>query len=76
MIRVRQIKVPIREDNKETILLKIARKLNISEKDIIHYEISKKSIDAREKNNLLYIYEIDVEVLKEEIILEKNKSII
>ena len=75
MIRVRQIKVPIREDNKETILLKIARKLNISEKDIIHYEISKKSIDAREKNNLLYIYEIDVEVLKEEIILEKNKSI-
>lgn len=71
MIRVRQIKVHIDSNN---ILNKIASKLNVKENDIKSYKIIKESIDARDKNNLFYIYEVDVEVLNEDKILKNNKS--
>ena len=40
-------------------------------------KISKKGIDARDKNNIFYVYEIDVKVLKEEKILSivKDKEV-
>ena len=71
MIRVRQVKVHIDSNN---LVKKIATKLNIKESDIKSYKIIKESIDARDKNNIFYIYEVDVEVLNEEVILKKNKS--
>ena len=74
MIRVRQIKVPILEDKKEILLKKISEKLNISKEQIKSFEISKKSIDAREKEDIKYIYECDVEVREEEKILRRNHS--
>ncbi len=74
MIRIRQIKVPIREDNENTLLKKIAKELRISKEDIKSYEISKKSIDARDTSSIKYIYECDVEVTEEEKILHKNHS--
>ena len=74
MIRVRQIKVPIISDNNDSIISKISKKLNIDSKSINSYKIIKKSIDARDKNNILYVYEVDVLVDNEEDILSKNKS--
>ncbi len=71
MIRVRQVKVHIDSNN---LVKKIANKLNIKEQDIINYQIIKESIDARDKTNIFYIYEVDVEVLNEDIILNNNKS--
>lgn len=59
MIRVRGIKVLIEEDNDEVILSKILKKLKI--KSINSYSIVKKSIDARDKNNIYYVYELDVD---------------
>ena len=35
--------------------------------------MNKKSVDARSKPDLFYIYEVDVEVFNEDIILNKNK---
>ena len=37
-------------------------------------QIIKKSLDARKKDNLLFVYELDVEIDKEEIFLKRNKS--
>ena len=37
-------------------------------------KINKKSIDARDKNNILYVYEVDVEVPNENNILAQNKN--
>ena len=74
MIRVRQIKIPIINDNKDTIIKSISKKLKVNYNEIINYKINKKSIDARDKNNILYVYEFDVEVLNENKILNKNKS--
>lgn len=71
MIRVRQVKVHIDSNN---LVKKIATKLNIKESDIKSYKIIKESIDARDISNIFYIYEVDVEVLNEDIILKNNKS--
>lgn len=74
MIRVRQIKVPITKDNKDYLLNKISNKLHIPSLSISKYKINKLSIDARDKTNINYVYEVDVEVSDEDKILRKNKS--
>ena len=74
MIRVRQVKIPITSDNEECILRKISSKLNISSSLISNYKIIKKSIDARDKNNIFYVYEFDVCVKGEDNIVRKCKS--
>lgn len=75
MIRVRQVKVPVLEDNSEFLKMCIAKKLRVSLKDILSYKINKKSIDARNKEDVRFIYEVDVEVLEESKVLKKNKSV-
>ena len=61
MIRVRQIKVPIKFNN---IVDGICHKLGIKASDILDYFILKRSIDARDKNNILFVYEVGVSLNK------------
>ena len=75
MLKVRQIKIPIDCNNKDYILNKISSKLKCKVSDILNYKITKLSVDARDKSNLLYVYEFDVDVLNENVILNKNKNI-
>jgi len=72
MIKVRQIKVEINKDNFDYLKKKIASKLKISINDIKEVIITKKSIDARDKNNILYIYETNIELNDE----SKNDKIL
>ena len=74
MIRVRQIKVVIEKDNSDELLKNILRKLKINKEDIKTYEINKKSIDARKKEKINFVYEVDLEVINEEDILKQNNS--
>ena len=71
MIRVREIKVPIENDNNKYILKKLSKLLK---SEIINYKINKKSIDARDKKNILYVYELLVEVENDNKILNTIKS--
>lgn len=71
MLRIRQVKLPIEDTDYKT---KISKVLKVNINDIKNIKIVKKSIDARDKNNLLFVYEFDVEVSNEERILSKNKS--
>ena len=73
MIRICQIKLPI-ESNIEKLRIKISKLLGINQKEILDIQYVKKSLDARNKNNLLYVYEVDVLVDNEDIILKKKKS--
>lgn len=78
MLKVRQIKVEARKNNYEEILIK---KLNIKKEDIISYKIKKQSIDARKKDEIFYVYEIDVNLKNEDKIklnndIEKTKEIV
>ena len=74
MIRVRQIKVEVDKDNETYLKEKIIKKLKINNNDLISYEINKKSIDARNKREIYYVYEIDV-ILKNEEKVKKDKDI-
>lgn len=74
MIRIRQIKLELKEDSLENLQKKVASKLRVNKKDIFKIEITKKSIDAREKKHIYYVYEVDIEVKNERKILEKNQS--
>ncbi len=64
MIRISNIKIKQDISNKEVFNIAI-KKYNIKETDIIKWNISKKSIDARKKDDVHYNYCIDIEVKNE-----------
>ncbi|MBO5414903.1 MAG: NAD(P)/FAD-dependent oxidoreductase [Bacilli bacterium] len=74
MIRLRQIKVEVDKDNIELLKKKVISKLSIKDIDIISFKINKKSIDARKKDLIYYVYEVDLEVINEDKVLRNNKS--
>lgn len=64
MIRLQDVK--IREDISDEDVFKLACKKNkINTNDVISWHIFKKSIDARDKNDIHYIYTIDINHKKE-----------
>lgn len=64
MIRITQLKLSL--DHKEDeILVAAAKTLKIHQKKIKSYHIVKKSIDARKKNEIKYIYTLDLELVNE-----------
>ena len=73
MLRVRDIKIGIENDNKEHILSKVSRELNTK---AIEYKIVKRSLDARYNHNPLYVYTLDVEVEDESKVKLNDKVFI
>lgn len=74
MLRLRQIKVEAENDSKENLVKAICKKIKISKEDIIDVHIHKQSIDARSKECIYYVYEVNIEVKNEKEVLKKNKS--
>ena len=74
MIRVRQVKVPLTHDELSVWKERIANKLKIKVSDIEDIKINKKSIDARDKQNIFFVYEFDVECKNASAILKRNKD--
>lgn len=70
MLRLSQIK--IRYDEEYKLSKKIERLLGT--KDFTIKRIVKKSLDARKKDNIVYIYTVDVECKNEDRILNKNSN--
>ena len=74
MIRLSNIK--IREDLSENELFdKIFRKYKINKQDVRARRIVKKSIDARNKNDVFYNYSVEIECKNEERIKNAQKVI-
>lgn len=75
MIRINNIRLSISEKDKDRkIETEICRKLKINKSQILNWEINKKSIDARRKNNITYQYSVDVKIKDEELLLKKSKK--
>lgn len=65
MIRIQQIKVPVRH-NRQDIERKIRKLLHVKQTQPVAFQIWKQSIDARRGQEASYIYTVDVELeLKE-----------
>ena len=75
MIRLSQVKVPIRH-TKETVIQTVAKQLRVTPSDIASVQYKKRSIDARKKEEICYIYAVDVTLQnpKKETTLVKRAS--
>lgn len=65
MLRINNIKIYENLDN-DQLIDKIAKKYNILKTDILYWNIIKKSIDARKKNDVHFNYSICIEVKDED----------
>ncbi len=74
MLRVRQVKIEVLADGRENLLKAVAKKLKISRDDIEDIQIFKQSIDARNKNEIFYVYEVNVCAKNEGAVLKRCKS--
>ena len=74
MIRVKSINVSVDTDSYELLSKKVCKKLNIEEKHIKKIKINKKSIDARNKKNVHFVYELYISLDNEKQVLKRKKS--
>ena len=61
MIRVNEIKTPL-EGTYDDILAGAAKALRMPKRKILSLEIVRKSLDSRKKENLFFVYSVDVTV--------------
>lgn len=77
MIRIQQIKLRIPHSDRQ-LREKVCKLLRVSEETFISYKIAKRSLDARKKPELFYVYTVDVEIKHEPSVRKriKNKNIL
>lgn len=75
MIRINQIKQPL-EGTDEDLLKAVSRKLGISKNIIKSLRVVRKSVDSRNKDNVFFVYSVDIEVSEneEEILCKAGSS--
>ena len=73
MLRINNIKLKI-EHTEEELIEKLLQALKIQKKDLKSYTIRKRSVDARKKDDVKYIYCIDALVNQEGKVCKKAKS--
>ena len=70
MIQIQQLKLPIthlRGDLKEQIL----KALKIKGEQLLDYRITRRSIDARKKQDILYVYTIEADTANDKKIVNR-----
>lgn len=74
MIRMQQIKMPVKH-TAAGLEQKIRRLLRLSPKQGFTYRIWKQSIDARRKNEVSYVYTVDVSIADEKAVVQNLQHI-
>ena len=74
MIRIGNIKIDIEKDSNDYLIEKVSKLLRINKDSIFNCKIIKKSLDARKKDELHYVYTIDLECPNEDKLLN-NKDV-
>lgn len=75
MIRLQQVKVPLKHEP-EDIKRKCAKLLHLAPTDILEMQIVKQSIDARKKQDISYVYTVDIKTKQsEEKLLSHAKGV-
>ncbi len=73
MIRIQQLKLPITHTEKQ-MLQKLAKTLRVKPEEILNYKIRRQSVDARRKQDVSFVYTVDVETKDQANVLKRNKS--
>lgn len=78
MIRINEIKMPL-EHTAGELKNKILKLLHAEEKDITEFSVYKKSIDSRKKDDICFVYSVDVSLSSDEekvlLRLPQNKAV-
>jgi uncharacterized FAD-dependent dehydrogenase len=79
MLRITELKLPIENAQSLThqadeIKAALLKRLEITESDLIHFDIFKRGVDARKSHAILYVYSLDVQVKNEAKILAKFRK--
>ena len=74
MIRIQQVKLPI-EHSEDDLKDKAAEALKVAKEQIKSLTIFRKSIDARKKDEIMFIYALDVELYSDIKISKRNNNI-
>ena len=74
MVRLTNLKVPLdyTEDSLKTILLK---KLKLNPSDLISFSVTRRSIDARDKQDVHFVLSLDLSLKNETGALRRNKNL-
>lgn len=79
MIRIQNIKLPVKElakkDELSLLQKEVAKKIGINRQKVRNLSIYKKSIDARKKENINFVYSCDFETDSEEALLRKGSKL-
>jgi hypothetical protein len=70
MLKISQLRIRI--NSNVDFNAEISKKLRISMEDVLEYRILKRSIDARKKADILFVYDLSVKVKHEKAILSKK----
>lgn len=73
MIQITQLKLSINHTPHD-LEKQLAKQLKVSEQEILNYAIVKKSIDARKKNEIHYVYSVEVKLADEKKAMKKIHS--
>jgi len=65
MLRINNIKMPIKH-NENDLKKSVMKMLGINENQLKSFEITGQAIDARNKNNIIYVYAVDIQLDDEE----------
>jgi uncharacterized FAD-dependent dehydrogenase len=74
MIRVHEVKLSL-DDDITVLPAKIAKKLRIPQEEVLEYAIYKESIDARNRNEITFVYIVDVKVQYEDRVVRRNRNL-
>ena len=70
MIRITELRLPIHHAP-EDLEAAILKRLHLDPKDLISFELFKRSYDARKNVSLAFIYTVDLSIKNEEVVLKK-----
>ena len=70
MIRITELRLPINHAPEE-LEAAILKRLDLATKDLVSFEVFKRSYDARKNVSLAFIYTIDLSVKDEESVLKR-----
>lgn len=73
MIQISQLKLKI-PHSEEDLCKKIVKILRIRETELLSFRILKRSLDARRKPELFYVYTVEAEVKQEQNLIKRNRD--